>query len=133
MLFVVGLACLAGCGRKSADGRPTLVPVSGQVLVNKQPSEGARVVFSPDGHAYAAAAVTDAEGRFELQTFDPGDGAVPGNYKVMVSKFEVIDRPDGGVDENHFLPEKYRNPAASGLTAVVTESGPNDITLDLVE
>jgi hypothetical protein len=131
LLFVFGLFFSPGCGPQSNNGRPKPVPVKGLVLVDDEPSEGTRVVFVPQGHNYAAAGKTDASGRFTLQTFDAGDGAVPGDYKIIVSNFEVIENPNGTVTETHFLPENYRNPETSGLTAVVSETSPNEVTLIL--
>lgn len=129
-LALCGASLLAGCSRQD-DGRPKPVPVNGLVLVDEQPSQGTRVVFAPDGHQYAAAGITGSDGRFQLQTFQANDGAVPGNYKIIASNFEVIEKPNGGVIENHFLPQMYRDPNQSGLTAVVSETGPNEITLKL--
>ena len=125
-----GMLFLTGCGRAS-DARPRPVPVVGYVLVDGEPLEGTRVVFSPEDHQYAAAGKTDAEGRFQLQTFAANDGAVPGNYKVIASNFIVIENPNGSVTETHYLPAKYRDPTTSGLTAVVEDHGPNELTFEL--
>ncbi|HEY0980963.1 hypothetical protein [Schlesneria sp. T3-172] len=135
MKRIVSLVCwgvllLTGCSG-SRDGRPRPVPVTGYVLVDGEPLEGTRVVFSPDDHQYAAAGVTDAEGRFQLQTFAANDGAVPGSYKIIASNFIVIEHPNGSVTETHYLPAMYRDPAKSGLTATVEDRGPNELTLEL--
>ncbi len=132
LIVILGSIVMAGCGSKPADGRPTLVPVSGIVLFNNEPSANARVVFSPVAHQYAAAGLTDGNGRFQLQTFDTKDGAVPGAYKIVVSKFEVIDHPDGSFEENFFLPQRYRDPETSGLTTLVPDSGTDEIKVELV-
>lgn len=121
---------ITGCGSHS-DGRPKPVPVSGLVLVDDKPSQGTRVVFAPDGHQYAAAGITGPDGRFKLQTFQANDGAVPGKYKIIASNFEVIENPNGSVTENHFLPSMYLDPEQSGLSAVVLDEGPNNVTLEL--
>jgi hypothetical protein len=130
-LLVVSMA-LTGCGT-SVDGRPTPVAASGVVFYKKEPCANAKVLFAPEDHQYTAVGQTDSSGRFRLQTFDPGDGAVPGNFKVVVSKFEAVDLPNGGFRETFFLPQKYRNPQTSGLKAVVPENGTQDITIDLTE
>ena len=90
-------------------------------------------MFAPQDHQYAAVGQTDSNGRFELQTFEPQDGAVPGQYKIAVTKFEVIDLPNGGIKVTFFLPGMYRDPASSGLTAVVPPEGTNDLKLELVD
>jgi hypothetical protein len=115
------------------DGRPVPVAVSGIVYYKKQPCEGAKIMFAPENHQYAAVGQTDAQGRFHLQTFDPQDGAVPGQFKIAVTKFEVIDLPNGGIKENFFLPGKYRDPEKSGLTAVVPENGTHELRFELSE
>ncbi|MCX7411847.1 MAG: hypothetical protein NTW36_00165 [Planctomycetia bacterium] len=84
--------CAAGCGQ-----RLPLVPVAGQVTMNGQPLDGAIVVFAPqppiDGVVRVSSAVTGADGRFALQTnYSPrvtGNGALPGAFKVTISKSVV--------------------------------------------
>ena len=103
------------------------------VLYKQKPSEGAKVMFSPQNHQYAAVGQTDSNGRFTLQTFEPNDGAVPGDYKIAVTKFEVVELPNGGMKETFFLPGKYRDPNTSGLTAVVPPKGAKDLKLELLD
>ncbi|MGH7202173.1 MAG: carboxypeptidase-like regulatory domain-containing protein, partial [Planctomycetaceae bacterium] len=64
------------------------------MIYNEQPVEGATVVFIPTGHKHGATAQTDAEGKFQLRTYEPGDGAVPGNYKVTIRKVEMPAQPE---------------------------------------
>lgn len=135
---------LLGCGGSSAD-RPDTVPVSGIVRHNDQPVEGATVIFAPTGHQYAAAGQTNAEGRFTLRTFEPDDGAVPGDFRVTVRKVEVTsqggaisDDAGGAADaggpppqEQWHLPGRYANASTSGLTASVAESEQEDFEFKL--
>ena len=91
---VVGLAALlscCGCGKPGSD-LPT-VTVTGTVKLNGAPLEGATVTFaSSDPEGKPANGITDAQGKFRLQTYLGGttqaDGALPGQYIVMVTKFE---------------------------------------------
>ena len=87
----LGLACLVGC---SSGDFPT-AQVTGRVLCEGQPVEGAMVYFEPiksdssnamtgkQGFSY-----TDAEGKFNISTYDPGgqDGAVIGRHRVRVGR-----------------------------------------------
>lgn len=81
-----------GCGKNGSD-LPT-VPVTGKITLNGTPLEGATVSFAsnlPD--AKPANGVTDAQGNYRLQTYISGtsqtDGALPGDYVVMVTKFDA--------------------------------------------
>jgi hypothetical protein len=76
------LACAAGCGGKG------LRQVEGDVTLDGRPVAAALVVFQrEDGGGPPANAVTDEAGHFRLSTFTTGDGALPGPYKVSVSKY----------------------------------------------
>ena len=71
---------VSGCGDK--DGP---VPFSGAVKLDGQPLAGATVYFihqDPEGRD--ALGSTDTDGLFSLSTFEPGDGALAGKYKVIV-------------------------------------------------
>ena len=160
LLCTFAALTLAGCG---GDGRRLdTVPVSGVVRVNGQAMEGAVVTFSPQGDGHAASGTTDASGKYTLTTEISGDGAVPGSYQVMVTKFEQPNAPTApaagesdidaayraaeaaGVDimgtpretvprvtAKSLVPEKYRNPQTSGLTATVSSEGANQFDFEL--
>ena len=131
ILAAAGLTLLTGCGKTVVPGRPETAPVTGQVLADGEPLKECRLVFAPQDHQYAAAGITDEAGRFSLQTFEPGDGAVPGKFKIMVMKFTVVENPNGSVTETHFLPDTYRDPAASGLGTIVKKGESNEVTLQI--
>lgn len=123
------------------DGSFSRYPVSGTVTINGQPLQGATLNFLSADGSRSAVGETDARGRYELTTFAPGDGAVPGEYRVAIMKYELMvdgapiqsdeppdDRPGddpfaGGPDPEpvNVLPEQYANIASSGLTATVVE------------
>ena len=81
---IICLALLSGCWGDASD-RPEVVPVRGKVLYENKPVAGARVVFLNDRAPRAAAGETDEQGRYELTTFEPGDGAVPGEHSVLIA------------------------------------------------
>jgi hypothetical protein len=103
---VVGFAVSVAVGCGGPVG-PDTEPVSGVVTLDDQPVEGARVVFAPTtGGGTAASAITDAQGRFKLTTANPGDGAVPGQYAVGISKTEgenVVDVSTEGMSEQEAM------------------------------
>jgi hypothetical protein len=89
-LLLLGCISLAGCG----GGHPSTVAVSGKVTHEGKAVGGANVVLSRGGGDISKGEVaigkTDANGRFELTTHFAGQsaarGAVPGSYKVTISK-----------------------------------------------
>lgn len=142
LLANLALGTWTGCGGGGGDAsRPQVTPAGGTVLYKGQPVEGAMVVFVPQGHDQGAAGRTDASGKFALQTFDPNDGAVPGEYKVTVTKSEMAAAPAAATSDDYeaptpsqeraLLPNRYSKPDSSQLTATVTEAGPNDFTFEL--
>jgi hypothetical protein len=138
--IILGCATMLGCAG-NPDNRPRRVPVTGTVLYNGQPVADATVLFEPVGDMPAAAGRTDGQGRFQLETFSPGDGGVPGDYKITVRKVEVIRGQKGEPvsddyvgpppDEKWLLPIKYSKAETSGLAATVREGRTNDIKLEL--
>jgi hypothetical protein len=78
--------------------------------------------------------MTDESGRYDLRTFEPGDGAPAGNYRVMVRWMAPVPRqtatnPDEGQPVVDRLKNRYFTPQSS-LTATVEEKE-NDIPLEL--
>ena len=79
---------LSGCGKPGIGA----IPVSGSVTVNGKPMEGVLVQFMPESPGgRAASGTTNAEGVFNLTTEEYRDGAIPGMYKVAVTKREMED------------------------------------------
>jgi hypothetical protein len=125
----------AGCG---GNGLP-LGQVSGQVTCNGQVVPDGIIYFVPE-EGPAASSPIDAQGRYELTTYSPGDGAVIGNHTVYFGP--AAD--SGGADENvaesavvpppppdpDYLPHKYRSPETSGYARQV-KSGSNSFDFDL--
>jgi hypothetical protein len=141
LVAVVGCAVVSGgCSTKRQDrwtkARPATHRVTGVVTYQGKPVEAAKVVFrtklAETNREYAAFGYTDSSGRYTLQTFDPGDGAVAGSQQVTVEKLTwsqpKADSP--GVDplkpvSTSHLPDRYASAATSGFTAEVTAKGPN--------
>lgn len=140
------LALSLGCSGGGGD-RPKVVPVTGVVLHNGSPVEGAVVTFRDEGQAKPAVGTTDSSGRFELTSYEPGDGAAPGKYVVTIAKI-VGGGPDQSdtsmeaaaerenvtpAEPEHLLPQRYASPLQSGLEETVTEGGPNDFKFELTD
>ena len=87
-LRFLSLACLlvsalfvSGCGKGKT------VKVSGVVTLDGQAVDGAMVKFVPLDEAKGMGAFgrTGSDGTFRLTTRNPNDGALPGEYKVLVT------------------------------------------------
>lgn len=99
--FIAGCVALvmAGCG---GDDRPATFPVNGKVTLDGKPVEDATVTFVGEPAENSAATKTKADGTYELATFEAGDGARPGSYKIMVTK---IAAEEGGPSPYGAAPE----------------------------
>jgi hypothetical protein len=152
-VFLVAILAV-GCGA-GGQPKPKTVKVTGKVTYKQQPVSGASVAFLGDGNIPPALGRTDAEGRFELTTSDPGDGAVPGLHKVTVSKIVASSKPSSATGAasmedmakkaaargnqpppedsgpTSLLPEKYSQAASTDLSYEVKESGTNDFNIEL--
>jgi hypothetical protein len=125
---VAGCVALAGCG----SGQFATYPVTGTVLVDGQPADGAMVIFVPTSTDPKAErkrpfGIADAQGRFGLTTSEPGDGAAAGEYKVLVQwpapRHESNDQRGGrrGASGPDRLQGRYFNLEKAALTATVEE------------
>jgi hypothetical protein len=130
---------LIGCSGTDPN-LPKVVPTSGVVSYQGKPVEGADITFNNEAAGITGTGKTDSLGRFVLSTFGDGDGVVPGRQVVAIRRVDVIDKTPPGADDmvagpppeiRWIIPEKYSIPTKSGLTADVSESGPNKFTFDL--
>jgi hypothetical protein len=120
VLLLVVAATAASCGRSD---RLLLYPVEGTVRCQGRPAVGALVVFHPQDPSekiqkLRPAANVDAEGRYCLSTYQPRDGAPPGEYRVTV----VWPSPGSGERPGpDRLGGRYAKPAQTPLAASVRE------------
>lgn len=102
-LLLGGLAILATAmvvrSCLSGANPPRTVPVAGTLRYRGSPVADADVAFIAAGAPRYGIARTDAEGRFTLGTFNPGDGAVVGVHRVTVSTTRGLPPPPPGVGE----------------------------------
>jgi hypothetical protein len=90
--FLVSTFLVAGCGKGKT------VKVSGIVTLDDKPLEGALVQFVPldEAKGLSASGRTGSDGTFRLTTRNPNDGAVPGEYRVLVTLDQERPAPAGG-------------------------------------
>ena len=137
--YLVLLYCFVaaiGCG--GVDDAPKTVAVTGVVTYQGKPMPNLSVGFIPET-GMLASGMTDAEGRFEMTTSAPGDGAIPGLHKVAINFVpdQVPEMPGFPGSENapvSPIPTKYADASTSGLTATVDKDpSKNDFTFDLTD
>ncbi|GAB4138229.1 MAG: hypothetical protein Tsb009_06220 [Planctomycetaceae bacterium] len=138
-----------GCGN-SKKGQLETAEVTGTVTYRDRPVVGAKVIFIGPKDVPQATGITDSEGRFRLTTYNSGDGAVPGDYTVTVSKYIA---PASGPPANESmeqaaarakkkpkkasaggtsaLPAHYADPSKSGLQYKVAAGEKNDFKITL--
>ena len=132
-LAAMALLSLAGCG----SGGYKLAPVSGKVTLDNKPLTGASVAFQPESSGRegpagpGSAAVTDAEGKFVLQTAEEKrrPGAVVGKHVVRITGSQA--QRDAGDDSQRVqdpVPPRYRDP---GLPFEVPSAGTDKADFDL--
>ena len=127
---------LGGCGKST-------VTVEGVVTLDGKPVPGATVLFTPEeGNDRAASALTDEDGNFRLSTYSEGDGALPGQYRVVVTRTQGVPEPPAMLQPGeekkvigHYrdfknkerrkssLPARYGNAATSLLKCRVPTDG----------
>ncbi len=152
--LIAFLSLLPGCGKPGLKG---LVSCGGVVTLDGAPVEGANVLFASKGtgdSSASASAITDAEGKFQLMTLEPADGAFPGEYRVSVMKQnqtyqgvplkewqEKNKDPQTGqpskeynkdkVKIEYIVPQKYSDVTKSGLEYTIPAAGDSEIKLEL--
>lgn len=128
-VFSLMLMMAIGCGAPPIEDYlvfDDLVPVKGQVLFKGKPIQDASIRLHPAGQSTAGraparvAAVSDAEGRFEVFTFRPegkGQGAPIGGYRMTVSWVgPTAGLPQEKLDSlKELIPAKYINPRTSPI------------------
>lgn len=114
LLLAVACGSIVGC-----DSGPTIVPASGQVLMNGKPLTGypgfVRVV--PKGFRAATGRIDPADGRFSLTTYTTNDGCLEGTHPASVIVNQTV-----GNRLYWIVPEKYGDDATSGLTLEISGS-----------
>jgi hypothetical protein len=92
LVFCLGMmSVLTGCG----DGGPELATVTGKVTKAGQPLASISVTFTPVSGSVSSAGLTDAEGKFSLQSAAGNDGAIIGKHKVTLSAKASENAPVG--------------------------------------
>ncbi|WP_254053627.1 hypothetical protein [Singulisphaera sp. GP187] len=111
-----------------------MAPVSGKVTYQGKPVPKGTITFAslaPEGRN--ATGQLDSDGSYTLQTENPRDGALLGEYNVMIYAHDevILDYiPRKPIPPKILSPTKYEKPETSGLKATV-KSGSNTFDFDL--
>ncbi len=155
-LALVGVCCAAiGCGGAGGGSRDGLVKAEGVLTYQGQPVAEAIIEMRPAAEGVTngvAVGRTDAQGKFQMMTDRPGDGAMPGQYKTVVKKeVETIDgmtreeytkkqeaegKKDVIFDKSKvkvesLLPTKYSDPETTPLTVEIPAKGSKTLAIEL--
>ncbi|PQO25176.1 hypothetical protein C5Y96_25050 [Blastopirellula marina] len=145
LLLVSSFAMSLGCGSEVADDRPARAKVTGKVMLNGAPVENARIQFHAVNKSQGAIGQTTADGTFTVTTYVAGDGALPGDYVVTISKVEVQDglsedeklkmqemgRPVPPPKTKEHMPPQYTKSTASPLKVTVKAGEENHFDFDV--
>jgi hypothetical protein len=134
-LLALVLALPVGC-EKQRPPLPGTVPAKGTVyLPGGQPLRAGRVILKPklnqkDGRVVVEAFGDVEDGKFTLTTYQPGDGAVPGEYVATISPFNYRSKTGSPVrlPNASQIPQRYLEDATSDWQVDITPEG-NDLTL----
>lgn len=149
--FALALPFLAcGTGFLGCDGRPSRVPVTGNVTYEGQPVKEGKIIFEVEGNRPAEGKIVDGK-IVDVFTFEPGDGgAIPGHAKAAVFATGAapaatpaatpadpgaagtvkMDYMSGGAS---LIPARYNDPATSGLEYDINADRPNDFEVKLTK
>jgi len=129
-LAVITLGC-SGRGSK-----PPTVKLHGKVSYQGQPVSQGTVTFQPtkpaEGYPFRpATGVLNTDGTYELSTFDKGDGAIPGEYQVMIVSLTSGPTPETpNAPEVWAVPKKYGNSVQSPLKVAVPAEQRGPLEMD---
>lgn len=138
--LLVLAAAAAGCGDAV---RP--YPVHGRVTFEGKPlAGGGSIAFVPLGTqpGKTAGAEIEADGTYRLTTYQPGDGSMTGEFRVVIMQVTVKEpeaRPDGTraaeptrvVTAAQTIPTLYADYEQSPLRATVEAKSDNEINFNL--
>ena len=131
LLAVVAVAMIAaatGCSKT-----PAVVPVSGKVLYNGKPMPYGYVLFQPE-QGQPAEGEIQSDGSFQLSSYGPKDGAVPGRHKISVRCFsgqKAGAAQEGSSPGKLMIPQKYTRFGMSGLSAEIKAGANEPVVIEL--
>lgn len=135
LLLVSTTLMASGCGGGSDKGREEVYKVTGVVTMGGEPLQDAIVAFSPEGEQPTATGRSDEDGNITLTTYEYGDGAAAGKFKVKISKYDAAaaaTAAESGGGGDHEVAEaaagSHSSSASAGGDALVPPEYSSDAT-----
>lgn len=137
LLFLMSVLAACGCG---SSGELKVVPVTGTVTKGGKALKDVRVTLAVADATKPAPmqiGITDAEGKFEIQTSAGQKGAVPGRYKVVLTdggapSMDYSSMGKKGPQANtEVIPKLYQSANSTPLTVSVEETTGAVITAEV--
>jgi hypothetical protein len=122
---------LVGCGGE----RLKTAIVKGKVTYNGKPVPNGTITFIPNGPGPSASGELQKDGSYNLTTYRKGDGAVLGQYKVIIVAMQDMSNrlpEERNPTPPSIVPDKYTSAATSDLRAEV-EDRENICDFDLAD
>jgi hypothetical protein len=130
-VVIIAASVSSGCG--GADV-PKTTPVTGKVAYKGSPLTKGSITFTPIGKGLAsknmvrhpATSGIGPDGTYSLGSFTADDGAVPGDYAVMVASYKndpTDEEISKGATYESAIPAKFSSAQTSPLKATVPEDG----------
>ena len=112
LCLAIAMTIAVGCKPSTRRNLPVEF-VEGVVTLDSAPLDAASVQFIPKTEGAgieSAGGYTDAAGKFTLSSLngDPGEGALPGEYNVFVSKTISVPIPGAAHEEGDAPPEETK-------------------------
>jgi hypothetical protein len=128
----MALAAVLASGCNKSPSEP-LAETTGMVSFQGKPLTEGTVLFQDLSQGINTQAKIGADGKYVVERAQ-GFGLPPGNYKVAIQPplfvAPVSAGPPPPAKEYPNIPEKYRNPESSGLTATIKD-GENELNFDM--
>ncbi|MDZ4783553.1 MAG: hypothetical protein SGJ19_25175 [Planctomycetia bacterium] len=133
LLVALFFASLTGCG---GSGLPGTVPIRGKIFYQRKVLTAGTVLYSPvNDSGRQARGELQSDGTFTLTTLEANDGALPGEYRVVILAYAPhpgepgrgdvpADAPPPTIERGFVIPEKYTTPEETPFTDKVDDQHP---------
>lgn len=132
ILILLPFILISSCSKEQRGGpREETYPITGIIHVDGKPAQDLQVraiAENPQGanKSFTIAGFTDPEGKFSLSTYESGDGAPVGEYK-LIFMWGQRSLMSGGYGAPDKLKKKYLDPKKSEYSVKVAKGAPSDL------